>query len=376
MPSTLKIAHLTPAVFSQDSYLGGGERYVYNICGAIRLASKEKGFSVNQTIISFGKQAMCFKHGDTPVVILQNISPVLGMVNTVSDGLWDVLGRFDIIHIHQSLTIFGAYCVAIAKSMDLPIVTTDLGGGHEETMLLGKGLELSDGVLSISKYAHSLISSNFKGISRVVIGPIDTDFFSPDCQVKKVKNQVLCVNRILPHKGIDRIIEALPDELSLIVVGQIYNKKYYDLLLRMAKGKNITFISDADDAKLINLYQTSSLFIQASTHVDCYGKKVLKPELMGLTTLEAMSCGLPVIVSDAGSLPELITSGKIGRIFSNKSDLELIFDDYLAGNWPSADQVSLSRDTSTEKYSYISVGNQIYDLYLEVMQTKQTDFVV
>lgn len=367
METALKIAHLTPSFFSKDSYIGGGERYVYNVCSANLLASQELGRTLQQTIITIGPDARQFLHKEIPVVVLPSVSPLDGFMNPVSSYLWDALKGYDLVHVHQSLTVFGAFCVAVAKSIGITVITTDLGGGNEECMLAGKGLELSDGVLSISRYAESLIDSNFTGLKRVVIGPIDTDIFKPGVGVERARDQVLCVNRILPHKGIDRILEALPQDLNLTVVGQVYDKKYFDLLQKLAKGKNVTFDSDADDPKLVNLYQHSGLFVQASTHVDCYGNKILKPELMGLTTLEAMSCGIPVVVSDAGSLPELVHSPSVGRVFSDRSDLEAIFAEYVLGSWPIGNQPSLSRESAVSRYSFSSVGHQILGFYLEVL---------
>jgi glycosyltransferase involved in cell wall biosynthesis len=368
MHKPLKIAHLTPAIFSKDSYLGGGERYVYNIADAIARAALTQGLQIDQKIISVGPDPHRFYRENIEVIVLENISHIPRDVNSFSDRFWDVLKDFDLVHIHQSLTIFGAYCTAIVKSLGIPIVTTDHGGGSEEVMLKGRGIELSDGVLSVSKYALSLIGANYYGLSRVVIGPIDSEFFKPNNLIQRNKNSILSVNRIMPHKGIDRIIEALPKELELKVVGQIYNKKYYKHLRSIAGGKNVVFVSDVDDTQLVELYQTSGLFIQASTHIDCYGKKHLKPELMGLTTLEAMSCGAPVIVSDAGSLPELLNSEKIGRVFSNKTDLEKIFKEYVSGEWPPADQENLSRKKAVDFHSYINVGNRVIKFYSEVLK--------
>lgn len=367
MPIPLKIAHLTPSFFSKDSCIGGGERYVYNICCANLTAAKQRGIDLQQTIISIGPVARVFLHKDIPVVVLPSVSSVEGFMNPLSEDLWDILVGFDLVHVHQSLTIFGAFCTAVARSLNIPVITTDLGGGNEECMLGGRGLEQSDGVLSISKYAESLISSNFNGMKRVVIGPIDTNTFKPDPAAQRSRRKVLCVSRILPHKGIERIIEVLPGELELTVVGQVYDKKYFAMLQLLAKSKNVVFDSEADDEKLVRLYQTSGLFVQASTHIDCYGNKILKPELMGLTTLEAMACGIPVVVSDAGSLPELVTSRRIGCVFSDALDLTEIFARYLSEAWPDQDQPALSRETAVSNYSYPSVGGQILDFYAEVL---------
>jgi glycosyltransferase involved in cell wall biosynthesis len=363
----LRIAHLTPSFFSTDSCVGGGERYVYNICKAVSIAAGERDHDVKQTIISVGPDSRRFTYEGLSVVILGNLSPHPNVMNALPDGLWAALKGFDLVHIHQSLTLFGAYCVTIAKSLAIPIVSTDHGGGHEELMLTGRGLEVSSGVLSVSEYARSLTSSSFSGSEMVLIGPIDCDYFRPDPSATKKMNSVLCVGRILPHKGFDRVVEALPSSLALIIVGQPYDKKYFKLLQELATGKDVEFVSDAADDRLLELYQTTGLFIQPSTHIDCYGNKIAKPELMGLTTLEAMACGMPVVVSDAGSLPELIPSPELGLVFSTRADLEQILSRFADGAWPAPDQQSLSRAKACNTYSFAKVGSRALDYYLEAV---------
>lgn len=367
MRRELRIAHLTPSFFSTDSCVGGGERYVYNICKAISTAASERDQHVEQAVISVGPDVRVLTYEGLRVVILENLSPHPNAMEALPGGLWAALKGFDLVHIHQSLTRFGAYCAAIAKSLAIPFVSTDHGGGHEELMLAGRGLELSSGVLSVSEYARSLTKSSFSGSGMVLIGPIDCDYFKPDPEAVRNNKMVLCVGRILPHKGFDRVVEALPPSLALTIVGQIYDKKYFKLLQELATDKDVEFISDAADDRLLELYQTSGLFIQPSTHIDCYGNKISKPELMGLTTLEAMACGMPVVVSDAGSLPELISSSELGQVFSNRAELEDILDRFVTGTWPGPDQQLLSRTKACASYSFAKVGAQTLDYYQEAM---------
>ncbi|HHW4677972.1 MAG TPA: glycosyltransferase family 4 protein [Xylella sp.] len=246
-------------------------------------------------------------------------------MNYIPSQLWKHMGGFDVLHIHQGLTQFGEYCVVVAASLGIPFVITDLGGGSSNLMLSGKGLELADRVIAISKYANSLTSSSYSGVTNILIAPVDTDYFSPSNGRDSYKKYGICVSRILLHKGIDRIISALPDEPELKVVGKVYDQGYFDLLRELAEGKRVEFVHDADDEKLLALCQGADIFLQGSTHKDIYGNIIQKPELMELTTLEAMSCGLPVIVSDAGSLPEMVPNDRIGRVFANHADLLKIF---------------------------------------------------
>jgi glycosyltransferase involved in cell wall biosynthesis len=357
----LRVAHLTPAYFSPDSIVGGGERYVYYLAQSLRVAG---GFE--QCVFAMGAEDRLFEHDGIPVRVLRNESPLPGAMNAFSAALWRELCGFDIVHVHQSLTLFGAYTIAIVCSLGIPTVGTDLGGGDNGLMLRGRGLELLDGVLSISRYAHNLIAGFFSGRHEVLMGPVDTDRFLPAADVAGDRRTVLCVSRIMPHKGIDRVIAALPPGLRLIVAGRVHHDSYYELLRRMAEGKDVRFVHDADDTALLELYQSAGLFVQASTSQDVYGTAVAKPELMGLTTLEAMACGLPAAVSDTGSLPELVPDPRFGRIFSGHDDLTAILRDVVEGTWPGSDAAALARAHVVGEHGMRTIGRRLAAFYLAV----------
>jgi glycosyltransferase involved in cell wall biosynthesis len=354
----VRVAHLTPAYFSADSVVGGGERYVYNLAQSLRVAPE-----FQQCVFAIGAEDKRFEHNGIPVRVLRNESPLPQSMDAFSAALWQELQGFDLVHVHQCLTVFGAYSVAIVRSLGIPAVGTDLGGGENELMLGKRCINLFDGLISISRYAHDLIARFFTGPHEVLIGPVDTSHFVPRPGVTRDPATVLCVSRILPHKGIDQVIEALPPRLRLVVVGRIYHKPYHLLLRHLASGKNVQFVHDADDDMLVNLYQTSGLFVQASVPRDIYGNTITKSELMGLTTLEAMACGLAAAVADTGSLPELVPDRRFGRVFAGVSELSAIFQDVQSEVWPPRNAGVLAREHVVEAHGVEIVGQRLAAFY-------------
>jgi glycosyltransferase involved in cell wall biosynthesis len=359
---SLRIAHLTPAYFSPDSYVGGGERYVDYIVQALRGIG---GFE--QRVFSFGAEDRLFERDGISVRVLRNESSLPGQTDAFSAALWKELAGFDLVHVHQCLTVFGAYSTSIVRSLGIPAVGTDLGGGEDPLMLDGRGIELMNGVISISQYAYGLLCRYFSGMHEILVGPVDTDRFSAGEDVIRDRRMALCVSRILPHKGIDRVIAALPEEMSLTIVGRIYHEPYYELLRQMANGKDVRFVLGADDATLLELYRTSGVFVQASTARDIYGNSVAKSELMGLTTLEAMACGLPVVVSDTGSLPELVPDSRFGRVFSTEEELRAILRSAASGAWPEANAEALARAHVIEVHGMNTIAQRLAAFYRAVV---------
>ena len=111
MRSDLRVAHLTPTYFSPDSVLSGSERYVYYVAKSLGLVG---GFE--QCVFTTGAENRLFAYHGIPVRVLRNESLMSSPMDAFSTALWRELDGFDLVHVHQSLTVFGAYALAIVRS--------------------------------------------------------------------------------------------------------------------------------------------------------------------------------------------------------------------------------------------------------------------
>ncbi len=357
----IRVLHCSPTWFSSDSVLGGGERWVDNVIRAVAAGAPW----VQQAMVALGQKDGLDLRGPAALRILSAESGPGGTTEALSAYLWDEFRSFDVVHVHQALTDFGAYACCVAASLGKTIVATDLGGAASPVMN-HVGLSLAHGVVSISDYAHSLVSANLRSPSIALIGPIDTAFWHPAATPPEAP-AVICVSRVMPHKGIDRILRALPVGLKLRIVGRVYHDAYRDLLGELAAGKDVEFIHDATDEDVRALYQRSTLFAQGSCFRDVYGNLAPKTELMGLTTLEAMSCGLPVVVSaDGGSLPELVTDPAFGRVFHDHADLADVLRQHRAGAWPAPGSAQAARAHVIEASGEERYGVRLAAFYEEI----------
>jgi len=102
---------------------------------------------------------------------------------------------------------------------------------------------------------------------------------------------VLMVGRLAPEKRHDVVFEALArarhrDRIRLVVAGAgPRERELRRRALRLPHPPEISFVSDQ---RLERLYNTADLFVHCS-----------EVELEGMAVLEAMSCGLPVLVADS-----------------------------------------------------------------------------
>jgi glycosyltransferase involved in cell wall biosynthesis len=150
----------------------------------------------------------------------------------------------------------------------------------------------------------------------VVYGGADPARFSPDPDARR--RGVLFVGRLTPHKGVDRLIEALPEHAELRIVGSGGHdpdppeREYPSLLPSLAAKRRVEFLGAVADADLPALYRGSQVLALPSVHVTRYGRTIAVSELLGLSAIEAMASATPVVASSVGGLPEVVEDGVTG----------------------------------------------------------------
>ncbi len=206
----------------------------------------------------------------------------------------------------------------------------------------------------------------------MIPGGVDSGFFSP-AEVAVTRDRVLYVGRLLPHKGIDRLIAALPPELPLTICGHAYDARYLSLLEGLAHGKQVEFITDTEDEFLRDLYRRSWAVVLPSVYRDCYGRIYLAPELMGLTLLEAMACGTPAICSRVGATPEFVRHGETGFVFDGLIQLAEQLR-LLAGQPSLADDMGATGRRSVEQeFSHVIAGSKLLAVYEQMLVEAEAD---
>lgn len=369
----IRVAQLSPTYFDESSYIGGGERYVFNIVRSLQQHCSEE---IETQVISFTKnipfdaEVVTISKGGISTKLLPNLLQSENLMEAASNALWKELPAFDVVHIHQLFSVFGVVAISIARQLGLPIVATDLGGGGSPAAIQKHICNLVDAITCISEFSAKMICPMTTTPIHVISGPVDTDVFCPPMRSIPREKQISCVGRILPHKGIDRVIRALPSGLPLIVCGRVYDSRYYDVLQNLAKGKDVRFVTNANDSDIIHLYQTSVANVLASTYQDCFGIIHMYPELMGLTVIESMACGAAAIVSRVASLPELVIPDETGRIFDDEDQLAAFFGEIKSGDWLPSQSSERCVAHVDRSYSTHAVADAMLTVYHTAMNAR------
>jgi glycosyltransferase involved in cell wall biosynthesis len=146
----------------------------------------------------------------------------------------------------------------------------------------------------------------------VIPNGIDADFYRPDAGTRREGDTLLFAGRLAPQKGVDLAIRALrellPDfpTLQLHIAGAgPWEQAYRNLARRLGVEDRVHWLGWLEPAELREEYRRCTAFLMPSRF-----------EPFGLSALEAMACGAPVVASATGGLPEFITDGVTGLLAS------------------------------------------------------------
>ena len=183
--------------------------------------------------------------------------------------------------------------------------------------------------------------------------------------LKKVDFRILSVGQTRPQKNWWRLIRAfriLRDRIgkcSLVLVSSDDRnlKSIRDLIteLNLEPG-DINLLGYQTQEQLVNLYKSSDGFVFPSLY-----------EGFGLPPLEAMACGVPVVASNRGALPEVLGDA---AFYINPEDVE----DIAAGMQKVLEDKELRKTLiqrgyeQVKKYSWEKTARQILEIYNEVYQ--------
>lgn len=165
----------------------------------------------------------------------------------------------------------------------------------------------------------SHILKKFKRKIKIVPLGIDTNKFKPTKVKKSRKNILLFLGRLSPYKGLEYLLQAIKilsekrQNFILFIVGE---GKLRKKLERMVKDLNIEnfvkFKGKLSDKEAIKYYNLCDIFILPSIH---------KSEAFGISQLEAMACGKPVISTNlkGSGVPWVNRNMKTGLIVEPKN---------------------------------------------------------
>lgn len=186
----------------------------------------------------------------------------------------------------------------------------------------------ADVVTFVSRYTRGRFASAFGPSAALEHLPpgVDTDRFAPDPDARARMREryglgdrpvVVCLSRLVPRKGQDMLIRALPElrrrvpDTALAIVG---GGPYLETLQRMASdlgvAEHVVFTRGIPAEELAAHHAMADVFA-----MPCRTRGAgLDVEGLGIVYLEASACGVPVVAGRSGGAPETVLDGKTGTV--------------------------------------------------------------
>lgn len=171
-------------------------------------------------------------------------------------------------------------------------------------VMYNAAFHLSDQVTTVSNFSKKEILryATFKP-KDIRVTPPGLSHFTIQARSRALKNGILYVGNLKPHKNLVRLVQAYellsPNE-PLMIVGNkegliTFDKKLFKIVEKSPFLKqNVHFTGHVSDQRLKEMYGAAKLFVFPSTY-----------EGYGYPPLEAMACGCPVVAARAASIPEV-----------------------------------------------------------------------
>lgn len=336
----MKIAILSPITWRTPPIkYGPWEQIASNIAeGLIAKGIEVTLFATGDSITKGELSSVC----ESPWADDSSIDPKVAECLHIS-YLMEQADDFDIIHNN-----FDFLPLTYSRLIKTPMVTTIHGFSSPKIIPVYKKYNNTTHYVSIS---NSDRNPDLKYDATVYNGiNIDEFIFN-----REPEDYLLFFGRIHPEKGTYEAIEiAKKTKRKLIISGLIQDKKYFNQKVQpYINNDDIVYVGNSGPKARLTLLSRACALLHP----------IGFPEPFGLSVVEAMACGTPVIAFNLGSMPELILHEKTGFLVSNTDEaIEAV-----------KNVSSINRSKCTEWVSSMFSRQKMIEGYLKVYKKILTD---
>ena len=227
-------------------------------------------------------------------------------------------------------------------------------------------------VIANGEYITNKIVNKFPSVAekiRTIVYPVDTDLFHPrrTNQEQDSDSYILFTGRINdPRKNVSMLFKAFArvltelSDVRLVLTGDEPNDYLLESASEAGVLSKVDFVGRQTEQQLISLYQGAEVFVLASNQ-----------EGLGISVLEAMACGVPVVSTNCGGPDNIVVDGETGFLVDLNDDYHmakhitrLLKDPHLREKF-SNNAVRLAHESFSRKVMTKSLLTAFYDVYPE-----------
>jgi glycosyltransferase involved in cell wall biosynthesis len=295
---------------------------------------------------------------------------------------------FDVMHVHDWLAAFSGISFKhyMKKPMVLTVHSTEVGraqGLHSPDSFSINGIEWwsmyeADRVIVCSHSMKNEICNHFNlPQSKVDVIPnaIDPTKYQTTSDLGAVRQRygvgwggklILCVGRLVPQKGVEYFIRAIPKiarrypEARFVIVGEGWSRDILEAEARATgHSDKIKFTGFASDKEVIDLMSSADALVVPSIY-----------EPFGIVALEGMATGAPVVASKVDGLAEVIEHDKTGIFVYPRSPdsiawgIDRVLSDPDHARWLTEN----AKEVLHKSYSWEAVAIKTVEAYKKVVE--------
>ena len=233
------------------------------------------------------------------------------------------------------------------------------------------GLRGVDRVIAVSGYLRRVLMNDF-GVRNVVVIPngVDTERFNPKINGDEVRRRlklgssptVLYVGRIVPHKGLQYLVRAVPlvlrelPETKFVIAGEEKEdgQEIKRLVDRIDVSSSVIFTGYVPEEYLPKIYASCDVFCSPSLW-----------EGFGMPFIEASACGKPCVGFRTHAIPEVVEDHNTG-ILAEPRNVKQLADALVAilSDKNLAKRMGVKAAKRVEKfYSWERITDQVLEVY-------------
>ncbi len=294
---------------------------------------------------------------------------------------------FDLIHVHDWLVAPSG--IGFKHFLNRPMVCTMHSTEHGRSSLHGPDSYMIDGmewwacyeatrIIVTSNSMKDEVCNHFhlpEEKANVIPNAVDVEKYKANVDRWSIRRRfgvgdnekmVLYVGRLVPQKGIEYLIRAMPriswrfPDAKFVVVGEGWMRGHLEWLAdQMGQRWRTNFTGFISDDDLVALTKSADVMIVPSVY-----------EPFGIVALEGMAAGVPVVASQVGGLAEVIEHDKTGVwVYPRSPDsiawgIERVLSDAGYRDW----LVKNAYQAVMTRFSWKAVANETIDVYKRVLE--------
>ena len=287
-------------------------------------------------------------------------------------------GKPDLIHVHVPMKA-GLLALEFADYWQIPFIVTEHSSMYDpaavDTFLKRSSLykqntkkkfKKSSAVTNVSAAIGRRVNALFSlAQTEVIHNVVDTSQFFYKAKAENAVFKWLHVSSLYPLKNADGIIKAFKlltterQDWELTIAGAA-EQDLVDSVYESGLSHKIKFVGELSHKDVAKQMQISSALIMFSKH-----------ENFPCVIIEALCCGLPVVSSAVGGVPEAVNS--TNGLLVESENIEALKNAFgrMMDQYQQYDQEQIAKDAAS-KYSEEVIGNQFFDLYRTVLNNKRS----